>query len=67
MSSDRPSAPVVTGSGQTGKGPGGFGVDQLEVERRRDLARNLVLQGEQIAGVSREALCPQMRVGFGVD
>ncbi len=47
--------------------PGGVGVGQLEVERNSDPARNLVLQGEQIAGVAREPLCPKMRVGFGVD
>ena len=47
--------------------PGGGGVDQLEVERNRDPVRNLLLHGEQIAGVAVEPLCPQMRIGFGID
>src|SRR5215472_5390560 len=32
--------------------PGGFGADQLEVERNRNAVRKLVLQCEQIAGVA---------------
>jgi hypothetical protein len=32
-----------------------------------DPARNLVLQGEQIAHVTVEPLRPQMRVGLGID
>jgi hypothetical protein len=48
-------------------GPGGLCGDQLEVERDSDLARDLVLQGEQIARVAIETLGPQMRVGLGID
>ena len=47
--------------------PGGRRVDQLEVERNRDPVRNLLLHGEQVARVTVEPLCPQMRVGFGVN
>src|SRR5438105_2751986 len=42
-------------------------LDQLKVERNGDPARDLVLQGEQIAYVSVEALGPQMRVALGID
>jgi len=47
--------------------PGCCGVDELEVERNRDPVGNLVLPGEQIAGVAVEPLCPQMHVAFGID
>jgi hypothetical protein len=47
--------------------PGGFRGDQFKVECNRDPARNLVLQGEQIARVAVEALRPEMRIGLGVD
>ena len=47
--------------------PGGLRADQREVERDRDPARDLVLQGEQIARVAVEPLGPQMRVGLGID
>jgi hypothetical protein len=45
----------------------GLGGDQLEVERDRDPARDLVLQGEQIRHVAVEPLGPQMLVGCGID
>ena len=38
--------------------PGGCGVDQLEVERNRDLVGNFGLQGEQIAGIAGKPLGP---------
>jgi hypothetical protein len=41
--------------------------DQRGVQRNRDAARDLVLQGEQIAHVAVEALRPEMRVGLGID
>ena len=47
--------------------PGSFGADQLEVECNRNAVCNLVLQGEKIAGVAVEPLCPQMHIGFGID
>jgi hypothetical protein len=47
--------------------PGGLRCDQLNLERIPDLARNLVLQSEQIAYVAVEALGPQVRIGLGVD
>ena len=47
--------------------PGGLRADQLEVERDRDPARDLVLQSEQIARVAVEPLGPEMRVGLGID
>jgi hypothetical protein len=40
---------------------------QLKVERDRDPARNLVLQGEQIARVAAETFSPDMRIGLGID
>ena len=45
--------------------PGGLRRDQLDAERVSELARYLVLQGEQIACVAIEALGPQMRVALG--
>ena len=47
--------------------PGSLRSNQLEAERSRDPARDLVLQDEQIARVAVEPLGPQMRVGRGVD
>ena len=47
--------------------PGSLRSDQLDAERVRDLARYLVLQGEQIAGVASEPLRPEMRVSGGID
>ena len=41
--------------------------DQLEAERDRDPAGDLVLQGEQIAGVAVEPVRPQMRATIGID
>jgi len=38
--------------------PHGFSADQLEVERNRDPVCDLVLQCEQIAGVTVEPLRP---------
>ena len=46
---------------------GGLRSDQLDAERVRDPARDLVLQGEEIARVTVEALGPKMRVGQGID
>ena len=47
--------------------PGGFRADQLQFECNRDAARDLVLQGEQVARVAVEALGPDMCVGHGID
>jgi hypothetical protein len=47
--------------------PGGLHSDQLDAERDREPARDLVLQGEQIARIAVEPLCPKMRVGRGID
>ena len=52
---------------RAGWSPGGLGVDELEVQRDRYSAGDLVLQREQIAGVAVEAVGPQMRVGLGID
>ena len=41
--------------------------DQFEIEGVCDPTRDLVLQGEEIAGVAIESLGPQMRVALGVD
>jgi hypothetical protein len=41
--------------------------DQLNAERVRELARDFVLQREQITSIAVKPFCPQMRVGFGVD
>jgi hypothetical protein len=46
---------------------GGLRSDQLDAESVRDPARDLVLQGEEIARVTVEALGPKMRVGQGID
>jgi hypothetical protein len=45
----------------------GLGPDKLQVERNRNPARDLVLQGEQIARLAIEPLGPQMRIGRGID
>ena len=47
--------------------PSGLRSDQLDAERVGDPTRDLVLQGEEIAGVAIESLGPQMRVALGVD
>jgi hypothetical protein len=47
--------------------PGRFRPDEFKVECNRDPARDLVLQGEQIARVAIEAFCPQMRVPLSID
>jgi hypothetical protein len=47
--------------------PSGLRRDQLDVERTRDPARDLVLEGEHIARIAVEPVCPEMRVGFGVN
>ena len=47
--------------------PGGLRSDQLDAERVRDPARDLVLQREQIARVAVEPFSPEMRIGVGVD
>jgi hypothetical protein len=47
--------------------PGGLRSEQLDAERVRDPACDLVLQREQIAGVAVEPLRPEMRVGRGID
>ena len=47
--------------------PGGLRANQLDVQRDRDPACDLVLQGEQIARTAVEPLCPQMRVSVRVD
>ena len=36
-------------------------------ERDRDAARDLVLQGEQVAQIASQPFRPQMRVGSGID
>jgi hypothetical protein len=46
---------------------GSFSADQLNVERSRDAACNLVLQREEIPRVAIEPLGPQMRIGCGVN
>src|SRR5437660_5457487 len=46
---------------------GGFRTDQLPTERVGDAARNLVLNGEQIADVVVETFRPKMRAGCGID
>jgi len=47
--------------------PGGLRSDQLDTERVRDPARDLVLQSEKINCVAVEPLRPKMRVGRGID
>ena len=47
--------------------PSGLRSDQLDAKRVGDPTRDLVLQGEEIAGVAIEWLGPQMRVALGVD
>ena len=47
--------------------PGCLGSDQLDADRVRDPAGDLVLQREQICGVAVEPLRPEMRVGRGID
>jgi hypothetical protein len=47
--------------------PAGLYANQLKVERDGDPARNLVLQGEQIAGIAVEPLGPQMGVSRRID
>jgi hypothetical protein len=47
--------------------PGSLRVDQLEVERDGDPARDLVLQGEQFTRVAIEPFRPQMRLALGID
>jgi len=46
--------------------PGGLSSDQLDADRVRDPAGDLVLQNKQIADVTVEPFCPQMRVGLGI-
>jgi len=46
---------------------GSFRGDQVEIECNRDPARNLVLQGEQLARLAIKPLRPEMCVGLGVD
>ncbi len=46
--------------------PGGLRGYQLDAERVREPARDLVLQSEQIARVAVEPLGPQMRIGCGI-
>jgi hypothetical protein len=46
---------------------GRFRNGQLDIERERDLARDLVLELEQIARVAIEAFGPEMRVCLGID
>ena len=64
--SDAASENVVQRVGMLGR-PGSLRSDQFEAERVREPARDLVLQGEQIAGVAADALGPQMGVGLGID
>ena len=47
--------------------PRSLGLDQFEIERYCNPARNLVLQGKQIPGVAGEALRPEMYIRFGID
>jgi hypothetical protein len=47
--------------------PGGLRGDQLDAERVREPARDLVLQSEQIARVAVEPFCPKMRIGRSID
>jgi hypothetical protein len=47
--------------------PGGLRSDQLDAEGVGEAARDLVLQGEQIARVAIEPLGPKMRIGCGID
>ena len=46
---------------------GGRSSDQLDAQRVREPARDLVLQSEQIDRVAVEPLCPEMRVARGAD
>ena len=48
-------------------GPSRLNGDQLDAERVRELARDLVLQREQIARVAVEPFGPEMHVGLGID
>ena len=57
---------VVQGIGLDGRS-GGRCTEELEVERDRYSAGDLVLQVEQIAGVGIQAVGPQMGVSLGVD
>src|SRR5207249_8620247 len=45
----------------------GFGADQFEIKRDSDLARHLVLQGEQIVCGIVETIGPDLDVGLRVD
>ena len=56
---------VVERVGMLGR-PGGLSSDQLDADRVRDPAGDLVLQNKQIADVTVEPFCPQMRVGLGI-
>jgi hypothetical protein len=47
--------------------PGSLRTDQLEVQRQRNAARNLVLDGEQITRATVEPLRPQMRAALGIN
>jgi len=47
--------------------PASLRCDQLDTKGARELARDLVLQSEQIADVAVEPLGPKMRVGLSVD
>src|SRR5262245_32047099 len=40
---------------------------QLQVERARDLACDLGLHSEEVDRVPIEPVCPQMRIGSGID
>src|SRR5215471_18177817 len=44
-----------------------LGFEQFGLDGAGDSGGNLVLQGKQITKVTVEALCPQMRVGVGLD
>ena len=57
---------VVQRLGMFGRSAG-LGPDQLQVERNRDPARDLVLQREQIACVAIEPVGPKVRVALGID
>src|SRR5262245_37085985 len=47
--------------------PSDLRINELEVERDRNPARNFVLEREHIARIAVEPLCPQMHIGLGID
>ena len=61
-----PSENIVERIGMLGR-PGGLRRNQLDAERVREPARDLVLQSEQVACVAVEPIPPKMRVGRGID